>query len=835
MHLNSGSLLNTNEIKMKKFVCLFIVSLITFSTFAEHRGRVYVDRNKNQRYDKGDRAAKGVLVSDGWHVVKTGPDGTFVLPGYAGERFIFITVPSGYKCEKYFCRIGSNTEYEFGLQAYPGVGKDGRHHFIQISDTEIFNTQGHEDWVNNLKEYADIHKTAFIVHTGDICYENGLKNHRGLLNTGNTSCPVYYCIGNHDLVKGKYGEELFESIYGPVFYSFEAGNVHYVVTPMWGGDHRPGYTMGDVYRWLKNDLAQLPQGKPVVIFNHDLLTDKDQFLLGPNEQERINLNEHNLKAWMYGHWHINYMKKQGEVYTVSTGTLDKGGIDHSTSAFRVIHMDPKGNFTSELRYSYLDKALCLVTPTEQQTVIDVQGNIPVSVNVYHTKAGVQSGRCSVFMHGHQVAAIALKRSTDWNWQGILKPSDSWLGQRIVVKVEVEFENGEKAVTGSDFIYQPGTCPAVKWGADWNTLGGGSRHNGKGDSLCKAPLQLAWVQNVGANLYMASPVVSDGKVFVASVDENLKGEAAVYALDGYTGRLLWKYPVRNSVKNTIAVESGCVLAQDAEGWLYALDCRTGKLRWEKKLNVNGLPAVIEGLTAADGIVYAGTGKGLSACRIADGEQLWQNEAWGQGEGTTTTLAADRNVLVSGVQWRALYANDARTGKLLWQKSENGLRNRGASAAMYGDLLYLISDRSLFIIRTETGDIVVRKELPYSVDVTSTPLVTDQAIVFGTAKEGLVALDRETLEVKWTFETGDALVYTVPYSRQPASTIETSPVWAGGLIWVGASDGNFYGIDPGKGRQIWTFETGAPVFGSVAVSGNTLVGTDFGGNVYLFVSR
>ena len=51
------------------------------------------------------------------------------------------------------------------------------------------------------------------------------------MNTENMDCPVFYCIGNHDLVKGKYGEELFENIYGPVYYSFDAGRVHYIVTP----------------------------------------------------------------------------------------------------------------------------------------------------------------------------------------------------------------------------------------------------------------------------------------------------------------------------------------------------------------------------------------------------------------------------------------------------------------------------------------------------------------------------------------------------------------------------------------------------------------------------
>ena len=52
-----------------------------------------------------------------------------------------------------------------------------------------------------------------------------------------------------------------------------------------------------------------------------------------------------------------------------------------------------------------------------------------------------------------------------------------------------------------------------------------------------------------------------------------------------------------------------------------------------------------------------------------------------------------------------------------------------------------------MEARTGRIIVRKTLPYSVDVTSTPLLTDKEIIFGTAKEGLVALDNQTLEEKW----------------------------------------------------------------------------------------
>ena len=347
---------------MKKTFLLSCLMLAAMPVMAAYTGHVYVDKNKNGVFDQSEKPLAGIKVSDGLNVVETAADGSFTLPGHERERFIFITTPSGYKTfNRHYHKIEKKQSgYDFGLIPYSGrIRKNGSHRYIHIADTEIFNTENHADWVNNVRDYARNEQAAFIIHTGDICYEKGLKAHIKLMNTENMDCPVFYCIGNHDLVKGKYGEELFESIYGPVYYSFDAGNVHYVVTPMPGGDHAPGYTSDDVCRWLKNDLAHIRPGTPVVVFNHDLLTYEDTFIFKSKNAGSINLNEYNLKAWVYGHWHINYMKKQGDVYSVCTSSLDKGGIDHSTTAFRVMHVDSKGDFTSELRYTYLDKNICI--------------------------------------------------------------------------------------------------------------------------------------------------------------------------------------------------------------------------------------------------------------------------------------------------------------------------------------------------------------------------------------------------------------------------------------------------------------------------------------------
>lgn len=814
---------------MKKNILFLLLLAATTSATAAYNGRVFVDKNSNGPFDRGEKTLGGIKVSDGLNVTETAKDGTYTLPGHARQRFIFITTPSGYKTlNKHYHKIDSRTNgYDFGLLTYhPGIGKDGSHQYVHVSDTEIFNTEGNEAWVRNIREYAANENAAFIIHTGDICYENGMKKHIKLMNTENMNVPVFYCIGNHDLVKGKYGEEVFENNYGPVYYSFDVANVHYIVTPMPGGDHKPGYTRLDVCRWLKNDLAHIKPGTPIVVFNHDILTYGDEFIYKGSETESIDLNKHNLKAWVYGHWHINHVKKQGSVYTVCTSALDKGGIDHSTSAFRIMHVDGKGDFSSELRYSYLNNSICIASPAGHTASPEV------TVNVYSSASPVRRVTYTCLDQDKPVLRDKrLSQSSDWCWTATLPLKETHAGKELTIQVEAEFKNGETARSEKNFVYLPQQAD-IRLTENWDNLLGNATHTAKAATALDSIPGLAWVKNIGANIYMTSPLIHNGNIYTASVDEDLKGRAHIYALDGKSGEIKWKYPVKSSVKNTIAIDNGLVFAQDVLGNLYAVDCESGKLCWESKLPVNGLPALIDGLVACDGVVYAGTGKALSAFEARTGRRIWKNEGWSQREGTTSTLTQGNGILIGSVQWSALYGNDSKTGKMLWSVSNHGLRNRGASAAMHGSLLYLISEKSFFILEAATGRIIVRKPLPYNLDATSTPLLTDKEIIFGTANKGLVALDNETLEEKWNCPIGDALIYTAPYSRPTSGTIETSPALAGKTVYVGASDGGIYGIDKRTGKIVWKYTTGAPIFSSVAISGNTLIATDFGGNVYAF---
>lgn len=825
---------------MNRIFLFIILCLLPLCLNATFRGKVYVDSNRNGQYDKGEKVLKGVMVSDGLNVTKTAVDGTYSLPGHSKVEFLFITTPSGYQTNyKHYYRVTNDREgYDFGVFPLHSavIASDSSHSFVHISDTEISSKEGQNVWLANVRDYAINEKAAFIIHTGDLCYEAGMKAHLPMMNSENMGVPVFYCIGNHDLVKGKSGEELYESIYGPVYYSFDVGNVHYIVTPMLGGDYRPGYTKEEVYRWLKNDLAQIPAGKPIVVFSHDLLTKDDNFIYGINDREFIDLDNYNLKAWIYGHWHINHIRKHQSAVSICTSTPIRGGIDHAAAAFRVIKVDRKGALTSTLRYTYINKQVQIASIQNGEVSLLKNGNIPLSVNAYHTVSPAREVVYSCWVDGQKIInGRPLHQKTDFNWFGEIVLPDKCKGRQVAVEVEARFTNGEVAETRETFVCPITRITTGKVKGDWNNLLGNSEHIGISKDTLSAPFSLLWTQNVGSNIYMTSPVIYRGKVYIASADENASGKSAIVAMDALTGVVCWKYPVSSSVKNSIAATQGLVFAQDVDGHLYAVDASTGQLIWEKQLDVMGVPALNDGLVVSGDTVFAGSGEGLCAVEASSGREYWKNTSWKQGEGTTATLSSGTGVLVGSVQWDALYGNDIRTGKLLWRVEKEGVRNRASSPAIHGGVMYLLSNSSLFVMSVHTGQILAKKKLPYSVDVTSTPLVTEDAIIFGTARNGMVALDRENLERRWNYMTGDALIYTSPYVCTPASQIESSPVKSGKLVLFGASDGAFYALDCADGNLCWKHSVGAPVMSTVAVSGNMMFGADYAGNVYGFVSK
>lgn len=741
----------------------------------------------------GGKPMVAVAVSDGKNVVTTDAQGRYELPDNSTARFVFVTKPPLYRTVGRHYKPIASSNHDFVLEKSPNESSNGNFSFVHITDTETFMDKR---WIDNLKDWVKTNPTAFVIHTGDICYERGLNFHGRNLRSEHLGTDMFYCVGNHDLVKGEYGEKLWEDNFGPAWYSFDAGNVHFMVLPMLHGDHAPSYNKGQLIEWMKNDLAKVSADKKVIMFNHDLwFQGKDLVIRAGNDS--LDMSHHNLVSFHYGHWHSHYVRPVAGIMTYSASTPDKGGIDHGVSVFRVSRVDSQGSLSNFSRYTGIDSKLAFVTPANGDTLHSASGRIKVLINSYRTVSPTSQLRVAVEdARGVTGRWVNLTPASDWSWSGDVPVSEG--GVRLVA--EAVFEDGTRLTRRSDF-----------------TVGGSHRET------------LGWSANVGGNILMVAPV-SDGKrIFTATIDDDNLTQCFVVALDAVTGAEVWRYKTDNSVKGSIACDSDRVVACDAAGNLYALSTADGRLLWRVQLQKSILSQVLQGVALADGVVYAGQGNGFSAVDVRDGSMIWKNSEWGGGEGTTSTIAVGEGVALASAHWNGLFAHDIKSGKLLWKKNDSEVRFRDGTPVFYDGNVYLATSNSLMLINPRSGDLLKSAKCDVSFNSAASPVVTDKVIYTATSNSGIAAFDRLTFEKLWGYNVSPALIYTVPYSQNFESSVEQTPLICGELLIFGASDGYLYGVNRADGATAFKRELGTAMFSSLlAVEGGVVV-CDFAGNI------
>ncbi|MHC4564865.1 MAG: outer membrane protein assembly factor BamB family protein, partial [Planctomycetota bacterium] len=107
--------------------------------------------------------------------------------------------------------------------------------------------------------------------------------------------------------------------------------------------------------------------------------------------------------------------------------------------------------------------------------------------------------------------------------------------------------------------------------DWPTYRHDAARSGKAAMKVGSELQLGWRTELGGKL--TSPVVANGRVFVASINEHL-----LYALQAETGKSLWQYSFDARIDSPPTVYEGLVLAGCRDGSVVALRAADGTLVW-----------------------------------------------------------------------------------------------------------------------------------------------------------------------------------------------------------------------------------------------------------------
>jgi outer membrane protein assembly factor BamB len=78
--------------------------------------------------------------------------------------------------------------------------------------------------------------------------------------------------------------------------------------------------------------------------------------------------------------------------------------------------------------------------------------------------------------------------------------------------------------------------------------------------------------------------------------------------------------------------------------------------------------------------------------------------------------------------------------------------------------------------------------------------------------------------------DGITGRVIWTKKLASASESSPLVAGGRVYLGSQDGTIYALDAGSGRIVWRYHAGGPVKAGLALSAGRLFVGDYAGEMY-----
>lgn len=283
-----------------------------------------------------------VRVSDGKNIVFTNDEGKFSLPGWERANVINVNLLTNSHDDWYFNIDTHEGDFDFVVKPAQ-VGESFS--FLHTSDTEIAGSR-HNDWIDFARACVKEQKPAFFINTGDLACPDGVARHHLVMNSENMSCPVRYAIGNHDFCPGKYGEKLYETCYGPTYYSFDAGNIHFIVLSIGIGDKPSMYPKKDRLEWLAKDIS-LCGDKDIIILTHSFYRHKDAY--GHNlEDYREYVGLERIKAVIYGHDHYDYTFECEGFVGICTSQANMGGIDSSPASIRRIDVDECANISSTL-------------------------------------------------------------------------------------------------------------------------------------------------------------------------------------------------------------------------------------------------------------------------------------------------------------------------------------------------------------------------------------------------------------------------------------------------------------------------------------------------------
>lgn len=306
---------------------------------------------------KGKVSAKGkgianVAISDGFDIVQTNAKGEYVMQPHSGAGYVFIILPAGFQVPhkdgipNYFATLDvSKREQVVDFLLEPLAQSDDRHAFIIWGDTQIWDKED----ARQLNELSAPETRKVIeslgnqpvhgISLGDLVFDKFELFPDYKAAVAKTGVPFFQILGNHDMDLNARTDELsqetFKKHFGPTYYSFNRGKLHYVVLDdvfLINGQKRYiGYIPENQLAWLEKDLALVPSGSTVIVSVHIPTNTGAKRRAKANDENIANVVTNRSELYrmlkpfnahiMSGHTHYNENWVEGNLMEHNHGTV----------------------------------------------------------------------------------------------------------------------------------------------------------------------------------------------------------------------------------------------------------------------------------------------------------------------------------------------------------------------------------------------------------------------------------------------------------------------------------------------------------------------------------
>ncbi|MFT3739238.1 MAG: calcineurin-like phosphoesterase C-terminal domain-containing protein [Breznakibacter sp.] len=423
--------------------------------------------------DETGRPIGGVVVSDGFSVVRTDTRGRYAMPKNPRASFVFISLPGGYEVPTHngtplfyapldapakkqiadfvLTRTANPTDrFVWVAMADPQTGND--------EEMDKFSTLIVPDLKQTVTAFGSV--PVYGIALGDIVWDNMALFDPFKQHMAGLGIPVFHVIGNHDhdervVDNDALADSTYKSKMGPTYYSFNRGQVHVVVLDNIVYNTRQNYenTLTKAQLdWLKEDLAYVDKGKLVFVCLHIPTQLPDSVVSLSNRRELYGLLKDYDVHFMSGHTHWNGKRQLTDrmmehIHGAACGAFWTGDIngDGTPMGYHVYEVD--GNRISNWYYKSAGKS-----PGYQFRVYgpdSTRTHYPdhIMVNVWN-----RDDTWTVEAIGNGVPSGALPRVTAYDplafarMEGPLKP-------------EPHPQAAEPSLTGHIYVYHPQAAAA----------------------------------------------------------------------------------------------------------------------------------------------------------------------------------------------------------------------------------------------------------------------------------------------------------------------------------------------------------------------------------------